>query len=386
METSDDNRETEALWLVGLKVALRQGWVWLRGYLKDPLRVIHYTFGFLVLANLWPLVAASMLPLIVFTPVIALMFFAYERKLTATLGYTFLLAVCLPFYMAALGAFFRAPLLFIHDYIVWLPESLVWDKVPEIRDVMDMWCGMCGTIFMALLFVPQIRWLQRELEQMRNLATSKAASAALGLIELQGIYERAGRDAPIPEAEPGRERGLRPFYLKDDSGRILVDARGAVRKAGEFSSCFIHQPLSEVEFTISAIGMGTVYVVGTVEVNPAAPPDATGSDRLVVRRGTTRRLTRFERMMEWTGRVFNQERRDHTYVDVFFVGESQRSARVLLWQTFWRVMAAGLGGLLLFLWLTASRCARLSAGGWQEFFQTQSRSVTEAPSRFGGET
>ena len=367
MEARVRDSADQELWRKGMKAALRQGWGWLRDFLRHPLRVIHYTFGLFVFANLWPIVAVSMAPLILFTPLIAIVFFVHERSVKSTLGLTFLVAICLPFYMSALGAFFRAPLLFVHDYVVWLPESLFWDKVPEARDLIDMWCGLCGTIFMAMLFVPEIRWLQRELEQMRNLATAKAGSVALGLAELQGIYVRAGPDAPIPEAEPGREKGLQPFYLKDDSGRILVDPRGAVHKAGEFSGCFIHQPLSEVELTVSAVGMGPVYVVGTVEVNPAAPPDATGSDRLVVRRGTTRRLTRFERLMEWTGRVFSEERRDHTYVDVFFVGNDERSARLLLWQMFWRVMAVGLGGLLLFMWLTASRCARLADQGWLLF-------------------
>jgi HEAT repeat protein len=150
------------------------------------------------------------------------------------------------------------------------------------------------------------------------------SSAAMGLAELKGV---ARGDPSLPEeieetgasipwdldlresilfkgeasygsgqsnASVAKKRKVSAFYLEDETGRILIDPRGADFWDGSpdlFFESFrrIHLPSrvdtrSHLMVTASELRPGDpVYVVGSVELNPDALPGASDSERLVVR-------------------------------------------------------------------------------------------------------
>ena len=70
-------------------------------------------------------------------------------------------------------------------------------------------------------------WMVSIKRMVENIATSKVRSAAMGLIELHGMAQPSGGDGEIlacrTEPLAGRQVKVGPFYLEDDTGRVLVD-------------------------------------------------------------------------------------------------------------------------------------------------------------------
>lgn len=91
---------------------------------------------------------------------------------------------------------------------------------------------MCG-IIVALTFTGlDIIWRRKQLQQLKNLPTSKTRSAGRCLAEFSGRARKivAGGhepNAPIIVYRAWLEPHVEPFYLEDDGGRILVDPREA---------------------------------------------------------------------------------------------------------------------------------------------------------------
>jgi HEAT repeat protein len=85
--------------------------------------------------------------------------------------------------------------------------------------------GACGVLTAAVFVILNGFWRLRQLRQLENLPTSKVQSVALGLAEFRGVARSAG-----PTSDPLLTLGAethKPFYLEDQTGRILVDPAGA---------------------------------------------------------------------------------------------------------------------------------------------------------------
>jgi hypothetical protein len=92
------------------------------------------------------------------------------------------------------------------------------------------------------------------------------------------------------------EQNVRPFYLEDKTGRVLVDPTecrvraGWISDIGTIAGCHEIVLKSRVQkddrfdsVTRTLMPGDPVYLIGNAEVNPDASPDAVGSERLVIR-------------------------------------------------------------------------------------------------------
>lgn len=186
----------------------------------------------------------------------------------------------------------------------------------------DWFFGCCGLLYAFLSFSQEGSWLRLQTIAVRNLPTSNVASAAIGLSEFSGVVRRIeNREGPIdpergilgfywkllgtqigPRGETmlgTYDRDMKPFYLDDGTGKILVDpVHSDVELRRPFISAFTtffgrrsfeillrkrtQKPSWHERRYVLQEG-DQVYVIGYVEANPAAPPDAAGPDRLAVR-------------------------------------------------------------------------------------------------------
>jgi hypothetical protein len=186
--------------------------------------------------------------------------------------------------------------------------------------------GVMGVIFTLYFAIRNRARILRYRAQIRNLPTSQAGSAALGLAEFKGVVRRVeepGRGGVKIRIGPGvgAESGPEPeeargcvlydrigttekhrftkwsrFWLEDRSGRILVDPRGVDFWSGGFFLAIESQSLllarrlriaphagPGVTRIVSLREGDRVYVIGSAETDPEAPADAVGSERLLVR-------------------------------------------------------------------------------------------------------
>ena len=188
----------------------------------------------------------------------------------------------------------------------------------------DATVGLMAVVFTLYWAIKNRARLLRVRAQIRNLPTSQAAAAAVGLLELKGVARRVeeperaavktkwGDGSPSrPEPDEARECLLyrrhtakdadrftkwSRFWLEDRSGRILVDPRGVDFWAGGFFLTVEAQSLLLFRrrkrgpsagpgvIGVESLREGDrVYVIGAAEPDRDAPPDAVGSERLVVR-------------------------------------------------------------------------------------------------------
>ncbi len=280
-----------------------------------------------------------------------------------------------------LGVFFgagvMAPLRAIGLGFLWLTGS---EELAEGFHIMSMggfteaWIGICGTA-LALIAGPAL-WARgfRLRSQIKNLPTSKARSAALGLAEFKGVAvpwsKGIGGQGDADEGAPGgailssdiqgeniREIRRR-FYLEDETGRILVDPRKAEFWDG--MGHFLWNPVRSIfldkRYTVTIEGILTrvsrsllpgdaVHLIGTVEENEEARGTA-GADRLVVRPASGLPDTSF-----WREILFGREgtARGTDIHHVFFLTDVMehdaaavisRQMRVLLaWTAVWTAMS-----------------------------------------------
>ena len=160
-----------------------------------------------------------------------------------------------------------------------------------------------GLLVVALWLYRDALWRFRQAGQVDNLPTSKAGSVALGLVELRGWARSEGSEhEPIISLnwsmfdylQPTQK--LRPFYLQDKTGRVLVDPTECRVRAGwvtdlaSMGGCHEIMLKRRVEkddghdsVTRTLMPGDPVYLIGNAEVNPQAAPDAVDSERLVIR-------------------------------------------------------------------------------------------------------
>jgi hypothetical protein len=187
-----------------------------------------------------------------------------------------------------------------------------WWRAVLVSPGLDTFLGWCAVV-LSLIALVRLQSTRAKLRQVRNLPTSRARSAAAGLVELQGIaravpeplrareltergphvdwdtvlpagtilgkdsHSVAGQDARHTTCEvSGR------FMLEDGAGRILVDPRGA--SFGSFNTLYqFGAPPARIALSKARLVDGDpVYVLGTVEPRADAPALAVDAERLVV--------------------------------------------------------------------------------------------------------
>lgn len=98
----------------------------------------------------------------------------------------------------------------------------------------------------------------------------------------------------VKDAGVAPDEMVQPFYLEDDSGRILIDPRGATIQPAwqpnlelgtrEIALTRRVEPVTMTCPEIRSLFPGDpVYVIGNVQERPDASADAVGSDRLMVK-------------------------------------------------------------------------------------------------------
>ncbi len=136
--------------------------------------------------------------------------------------------------------------------------------------------GVLGAATNFVYVFMEIPWRLKQIAQIRALPRAKARSAAIGLTEFEGIARTIGADRDISKFGATEAQ---PFYLEDETGRILVDPGLATIRARTVSGTALM--LNEVEEGIR--DGDPVYVIGNVQNREALPPGTPDSDRRVVR-------------------------------------------------------------------------------------------------------
>lgn len=210
----------------------------------------------------------------------------------------------------------------------------------------------------ALVILRERYWLGQHCRQIENLATSKVSSAALGVVELVGVYQ------PGPEPEPAFEWGAsrlkKPFYLEDATGRVLVDPSGTQGLNGLMTSMF-HLELAEVSIERESLKPGDpLFVVGTLEINKRAPTGAAGTAALVVRRPGKSGEPTFKKLQEFRQEVLGGGAKGRSLQDTFFIADGdEATARKRLREMQRKILWRGAVMLAACLWLLISRLDRL---------------------------
>lgn len=274
-----------------------------------------------------------------------------SHQVAASLWFIFVM----PFFVAGLLAPYRAALLLVAR-LTGVPANweAAWLLVPTPLELPVALGGMILSLVGGLYAIAVLR-VQRD--QTALLPVSSAASAAVGLAAFKGVARRAHhRNPKVEESGDGsifdpkhllyerrdwtgkqikfRRRWSR-FYLEDGSGRILVEPHGADFWDG--AAAWLFEPLRKIWLTrrIERRDLNPepeerrfleegdpVYVVGNVEIDPEAKPDAADSERLVVRPSTERvPLYALERVLfpEYIGARF---RRGRAFRHVFFLTDA----------------------------------------------------------------
>lgn len=203
----------------------------------------------------------------------------------------------MPFYIAGVLAVFRALCLFAYMLLPGIPYHMPTEYLGDITMVsrFDLCVGAAGILVALITTFLDTFWRIRQARQVSNLATSKAGSAARGIAEFRGKAASidGSSDPVISFTMPG-EGKVEPFYLLDDSGRILIDPRGSHFRFGRASSFGgrlneivlkkrMTRPLLTRPLSAMLLSGDEFYVIGNVMRNPEVPPGTDGPDALVVK-------------------------------------------------------------------------------------------------------
>jgi hypothetical protein len=254
-----------------------------------------------------------------------------------------------------------------------------WDRnFPTGDFFLDPFFGLCGLVLgIAVGTIVWTRGLKLR-SQLANLPTSTVGSVAIGLAELKGIA-RSLKEGPIKEigtdgkdgpATPvlsntfyivdGKVKGksvCSPFYLEDETGKILVDTIGAEFWDG--SGNFLWSPIRSIylekryteeimpwKSTSLLLSGDPVYVIGHVEENKDVSPDASDADRLIIRPSAELEKTSiFKRLL------FGEKARTmgtDIYHVFFLTDVTERDAAELLFQSLKKLW------VWIFIWLVLS--------------------------------
>ena len=227
-----------------------------------------------------------------------------------------------------------APLRTVVSGIIWfsgfepLQASLM--ELSE-EGFVDAWMGVFGVSFAILLGLMTWGRGLRLKSQIENIPTSTVRSAAIGLTEFKGVARPIDDESKRltekivdgekkkPPKGGGPKKNKEPilysslalqsqtvteiwsrFYLEDETGRILVDPRGADFWDGHghflwspIRSLYLEKrrQLNETREVRSLLPGDPVYVIGSVEENKEAGQDASELDRLILRPSSTLKST-----------------------------------------------------------------------------------------------
>jgi len=239
----------------------------------------------------------------------------------------------------------------------------LWQKM-QTHYVFDWWLGGSGVaVFVIGAFVSWFRNL-RVVRQIENLPTSKARSAAVGLAELRGVAWPVSPQSREPILSwdlrrPGRDI-VTPFYLEDETGRILVDPKGAEFSHGSFrflysvrSILLTPRVIGDAPGLVSSLMPGDrVYVLGSVEENRGASSDAEDADRLIMRPSSDWVKPN---LLQWMSSTTGSKVPGGDIHHVFFLSDtSERTAadvvREATWRT-WYAASAGAAMSAALLWV-----------------------------------
>ena len=281
-----------------------------------------------------------------------------------------LLALLAP--ILSLGLFALPRLLTVALYFLWgQPAGGALELFSVGKEMVraDSIIGILGICVVAFWLFLDAIWRLRQVRQIENLPTSKVRSAALGLVELKGVVRPLGRLPSEGEAvirihwdmfdylKP--QQWIEPFYLEDETGRVLVDARDCRVRAGWISEIFSVFGVREIvlarrierddrddSVTRTLMPGDPIYLIGNAEMDAEARPNAADVDRVVVRpsaRGTWNQAL-------WEG-LFGTLRPPHgrKAQNVFFLCDADEiNAKRLILRGFRTVAFIG------FLWLVSS--------------------------------
>ncbi len=204
--------------------------------------------------------------------------------------------VWIPLFLAGTAAPFRSLCLLGYQLIPGIPYHAPADILGNATWVarFDLAVGVAGIAVILTATLLDTFWRLRQARQVENLPTSKTRSAALGIGEFRGRARRLdGKDGEILSSTGDGLELLAPFYLEDDTGRILVNPRGAKFRRGRASSYGgrileivlskrVTRPEIARPMSMRLLAGDAVYIIGNVMPNPEAS-SAVGSDALVVK-------------------------------------------------------------------------------------------------------
>ncbi|MEK7388210.1 MAG: SUMF1/EgtB/PvdO family nonheme iron enzyme [Elusimicrobiota bacterium] len=217
--------------------------------------------------------------------------------------------LCLPFAFAGYLAPFRQ-LVFLALSPGGGPEP-GWVQAMLPGAYFDWIVGWCGVWYGTSALVRGSLWHWKHAHQLQNLPTAMAGSVAIGLCELRGRARKVSAKAftgfpkaavlghrlyTVPTADGSElkeESHLPPFYLEDETGRILVDPSLAGIRTS-WMPLLVGASFCEIAITqrVTDTGMGErlrwiedgdpIYLLGRVDIRKDAPADAKDSERVLV--------------------------------------------------------------------------------------------------------
>jgi hypothetical protein len=306
------------------------------------------------------------------------------RRAAASLWAVFIL----PWLIAAFLAPFRALTLFFSRFICDASfNAFSGPCAPFTLSLADGFVGAAGTVLAFTAGLVTVSVLVMQKHQVANLSTSTTRGAAVGLAEFKGIVRKTqdrptlrheeGDGAILPEehilyyqiAAPTGSVRLRQrwqrFYLEDDTGRILVDPRGARFWDGKGSPFFepvrkilltkrISRPLpNPYQLEMRSLKEGDrIYAIGAVQRDPDAPLAAADEDALVVCPSTeSHRLGRLVRLL-FPDYVGKRHGRGWEYRHVFLLADTEEADLLaILKQAVWQSLILSLGWMGASAWL-----------------------------------
>ncbi|CAB1056945.1 hypothetical protein D1BOALGB6SA_1684 [Olavius sp. associated proteobacterium Delta 1] len=276
--------------------------------------------------------------------------------------FALLISLCwVPVFTAGLLAPSRALVQLLHEILPYMPYNIGITGIenPRLMAYLDVAVGLAGIVLGILATYIDSTWRARQAAQVELLPTSRARSAAIGLVELQGRARPVSPSAKAPvlqyNSRSADSTRKQPFYLEDDTGRILIDPRASrfrTRWMTSFGGRITETVLKRREQLpdlstphVMTLQPGDpVYVIGTAQPNPDAPADALDSERLVVRQ---RKMSIFTTPMWQVSQ--GKMRPEHGVEDIFFLTDSkEQAARKRIMKGLWQVWAWA------FLWIVMS--------------------------------
>lgn len=369
-----------AVYVPGLAVAGILIGTWYSVARLSGTRQVRFVWGLWVAAVVAGLIAASVgiVPRVLWSslaviPAVAVLCAVQEyidTKCLKTSSMTLLgFGVLMPAVFFAYVTAFRAIAFLLDEHVTWLSVAAVMPDVGRelpLADRADRAIAGIAAVSIALVYVRELRWLFLQRQQIRNLATSKARSVALGIAELSGTARKVAADEESSIIMTSYTP--QPFYLEDDTGRILVDpcsSRGLVQNV--HMSDIMHLSVSAVALDKDELRDGEpVYVVGTAERREDASVKDVDQDALVVRRRTPLAGMKLVAgsAAQLVAPLIMSGKKAGTYLDVFFVTDrGQEGAMRVMREMQKQLVVTGLLLLALMGWLGMSRHYRLAPPG-----------------------